>query len=166
MAPPPRPVLIETGTVLAVTIDQPLSAKTNCSGDHFHALLGALVSVGDEEVLRGGTKALGTMTEGQQVSHLKGGAVSVLSLDSLAVNGTRYAVQGAATGEAGKGRRKRTTVGAGGGAALGTIVGAIARAGRVQRSALHQDLGLADQKPRSLEARTLQWLLRQGLSSG
>jgi hypothetical protein len=36
-APPARPVLIETGTVLAVTIDQPLSTKTNNSGDHIDA---------------------------------------------------------------------------------------------------------------------------------
>jgi hypothetical protein len=64
----------------------------------------------------------------------------VLDLQSLTVNGRRYAVEtdSVAAGskqKAGIGKNKRTAEYIGGGALLGTIVGAIAGGGKVPRSA-------------------------------
>jgi outer membrane lipoprotein SlyB len=61
---------------------------------------------------------------------LKGGALLALSLDSLTVQGAKYSIETSQFEQAGKGRGKRTAVGAGSGAAFGAIVGALAGGGK------------------------------------
>lgn len=126
----PPPVVIDAGTPLVVTIDQTISTKTNKSGDSFEASLAEPVTVGGREVLPTGTKAVGTVTQSAEAGHLKGGAALVLTLDSLTVHGDKYAIETGDYAESGKGRGKRTAVGAGGGAALGAVVGALAGGGK------------------------------------
>ena len=53
-----------------------------------------------------------------------------MTLDSITINGRSYAVKTSSVTEAGKGRGKRTAIGAGGGAAVGAIIGAIAGGGK------------------------------------
>ena len=127
---PPPPVVIVAGTVLTVTIDQSISTKTNSSGDRFAASLAEPVTVDGTEVLPTGTKATGTVVQAEEAGHLKGGAVLALSLDSLTVHGEKNAIETSMFEESGKGRGKRTAVGAGGGAAFGAIVGALAGGGK------------------------------------
>ncbi|MGA8765647.1 MAG: hypothetical protein WB559_01405, partial [Candidatus Acidiferrales bacterium] len=52
------------------------------------------------------------------------------SLDSLTVRSEKYSIETADYAESGKGRGRRTAVGAGGGAAVGAIVGALAGGGK------------------------------------
>jgi len=93
VVPPPRPpIVIGAGTVLTVTMDQSVSTATNNSGDRFAASLAEPVSADGDEVLPAGTKATGSVTQAQSAGHIKGGAVLVLALDSLTVNGRRYAI--------------------------------------------------------------------------
>jgi hypothetical protein len=127
---PPPPVVVPTGSVLTVTIDQELSTKTNNAGDRFDASLAEPVTIDGNEVLRSGTKVVGTVTRAQSAGSLKGGAVLALTLDSIKVNGITYQVETTAFDETGKGRGKRTAVGGGGGAAFGAIVGALAGGGK------------------------------------
>lgn len=127
---PPPPMVIPAGTVLTVTIDQSISTKTNSTGDRFAASLAEPVTVDGTEVLRAGTKASGTVVQAAEAGRLKGGAVLALSLDGLTVQGQRHAIETSMFEESGKGRGKRTAVGAGGGAAVGAIVGAIAGGGK------------------------------------
>ncbi|HUJ83014.1 MAG TPA: hypothetical protein VLW83_14100, partial [Candidatus Acidoferrales bacterium] len=127
---PPPPIDIAAGTTLTVTVDQDISTKTNSSGDSFAASLAEPVTVQGQQVLAAGTKAHGTVTQAQAAGHLKGGAILALTLDSITVNGTKYSIETTQFEEAGKGRGKRTAVGAGGGAAFGAIVGALAGGGK------------------------------------
>jgi hypothetical protein len=127
---PPPPVDIAAGTALTVTLDQGISTKTNSSGDSFAASLAEPVTVQGQQVLAAGTKVHGTITQAQAAGHLKGGAILALTLDSITVNGNKYSLETTQFEEAGKGRGKRTAIGAGGGAAFGAIVGALAGGGK------------------------------------
>jgi hypothetical protein len=128
--PAPAPVVIEAGKMLTVTLDQDISTKTSSSGDRFAASLAEPVRVDGKEVLRVGTKAVGTIVQAQSAGRLKGGAILALSLDGLTIHGQRYAIDTSEFEESGKGRGKRSVIGGGGGAAFGAIVGAIAGGGK------------------------------------
>jgi hypothetical protein len=128
--PAMKPILIDSGTVLEVTVDQSLSSKTNKEGDHFDASLAAPVTGGQKVVLPVGTKVVGTVTLAHSAGRFKGNAALGLMLNSIIVNGKSYPIQATSVEQAGKGRGKRTAVGAGGGAALGAIVGALAGGGK------------------------------------
>ena len=127
---PAPPVVVAPGTVLTVTIDQSISTKENSAGDRFAASLAEPVTVDGDEVLPAGTKASGTVTQAESAGRVKGGAVLALTLDSITVHGKKYSVETSAFEEQGKGRGKRTAIGAGGGAAFGAIVGALAGGGK------------------------------------
>jgi hypothetical protein len=127
---PVKPILIEAGTMLAVTIDQPISSKTNSVGDHFDASVASPITVDGKEVIPVGAKCSGTVTQAKSAGRFKGGAELDVTLDSIMVKGKNYEIQTTSAGEAGKGRGKRTAVGAGGGAAVGAIIGALAGGGK------------------------------------
>lgn len=127
---PPPPIVIPAGTVLTVTIDQSVSTKTNNGGDRFDASLAEPLNVDGNEILPTGTRAVGTVTQAQSAGHLKGGAILQLTLDSIKVKGRGYPIETTSFEEVGKGRGKRTAVGAGGGAAFGAVLGALAGGGK------------------------------------
>jgi hypothetical protein len=129
-APAPKPVVVDAGTVITVTIDQTISSKTSNAGDQFDASVAAPVVVEEREVIPIGARASGTVTQAQSAGKVKGNAVLGVALDSITVKGRTYRIQTAIVEEAGKGRGKRTAVGAGGGAVAGAIIGAIAGGGK------------------------------------
>jgi hypothetical protein len=122
--------VIPAGKVLAVTVDQDISTKTNSSGDAFAASLAEPVTVDGQTVIPAGTHATGTVVEAQAAGHVKGGAILALTLDSIRLNGQKFSINTTEFEDAGKGRGKRTAVGGGGGAAFGAIVGALAGGGK------------------------------------
>jgi hypothetical protein len=126
----PKPILVEAGTPIRVTVDQTVSSKTSSPGDHFDASLAAPVTVGEKVVIPSGTRARGTVTAAKSAGKFNGNAELGVTLDSITVNGERYSVRTTSVTEAGKGRGKRTAIGAGGGAAVGAIIGALAGGGK------------------------------------
>jgi hypothetical protein len=128
--PPSPPVVIPAGAVLTVTLDQTVNSKTASNGDSFVASLAEPVTVGGTVVLPAATKVTGTIVRAQSAGRFNGNALLQLTLDSLKVNGTPYPIQTTEFEDAGKGRGKRTAIGAGGGAAFGAIVGALAGGGK------------------------------------
>jgi hypothetical protein len=126
----PKPIVVDAGTAISVTVDQSVSSKTSNEGDHFDASLAAPVMVGEKQVIPSGAKARGTVTVAKSAGKFKGHAELSVTLDSIMVNGREYSVQTTTVAEAGKGRGERTAVGAGGGAAVGAIIGAIAGGGK------------------------------------
>jgi hypothetical protein len=128
--PPPPPVVIPAGAVLTVTLDQTVNSKTASNGDSFVASLAEPVTVGGAVVLPAATKVTGTIVRAQSAGRFNGNALLQLTLDSLKVNGAPYSIQTTEFEDAGKGRGKRTAIGAGGGAAFGAIVGALAGGGK------------------------------------
>jgi len=127
---PPPAVVVPAGTSLTVTVDETVSTKTQNTGDRFEASIAEPVTVEGRVVLPSGAKCAGTVTTADSAGHLKGGALLAVTLDSVTVHGRRYSIQTSSYEQAGKGRGKRTAVGAGGGAALGAIVGALAGGGK------------------------------------
>jgi hypothetical protein len=126
----PKPILVEAGTPIEVTVDESVSSKTSNPGDHFAASLAAPVTVGDKIVIPSGAKAVGTVIDAKSAGKFKGNAAISVTLNTVTVNGEKYPVRATSITEAGKGRGKRTAVGAGGGAAVGAIVGALAGGGK------------------------------------
>jgi hypothetical protein len=126
----PNPIVVDAGTTIEVTVDQSVSSKTSNPGDHFDASLAAPVMVGDRQVIPAGARAVGTVTDAKSAGKFKGNAAISVTLDAVKVNGTSYPVRTTSITEAGKGRGKRTAIGAGGGAGVGAIIGAIAGGGK------------------------------------
>src|SRR5271156_3599058 len=128
--PPPPPTVIPAGTTITVTLDQTVNSQTANNGDPFAASLAVPVTGATVVVLPVGTKVGGTIVTAQSAGKFKGNALLQLVIDSVRINGTRYPMQTNEFEDAGKGRGKRTAVGAGGGAAFGAIVGALAGGGK------------------------------------
>ena len=126
----PKPIVVQSGTSISVTVDQTVSSKTSNEGDHFDASLAAPVTVGERVVIPSGARARGTVTVAKSAGKFKGNAELGVTLDSITVNGERYSVRTTSVTEAGKGRGKRTAIGAGGGAAVGALIGALAGGGK------------------------------------
>jgi len=131
-APPPPlpPVVIPAGTTITVTLDQTVNSQTANNGDPFAASLAVPLTSGSLVVLPVGTKVGGTVVTAQSAGKFKGNALLQLVIDSVRIDGTRYPMQTNEFEDVGKGRGKRTAVGAGGGAAFGAIVGALAGGGK------------------------------------
>jgi outer membrane lipoprotein SlyB len=128
--PAPQPVVISAGTAIEVTVDQSVDSKDNNSGDHFDASLAEPVVIGDKVIIPRGTKATGTVTDAKSAGRFKGNAAISVTLSSVTLHGKVYKVRTSVVTEAGKGRGKRTAVGAGGGAVVGALVGALAGGGK------------------------------------
>jgi hypothetical protein len=129
-APATPPIVVPAETVIGVTLDQTIGTKNSNVGDPFAASVSTPVVVNGIEAIPHGAKAAGHVTVADAAGRVKGGAQLVLNLDSVTVNGKVYRIHTAGVAEAGKGRGKRTAVGAGGGAAVGAIIGAIAGGGK------------------------------------
>jgi hypothetical protein len=128
--PPPPPVTIPSGTQLTIVLNDTIDSKVANNGDKFSAQLAAPITVDGNIVLPVGTRASGTIVTAQSAGKFKGNAVLALTLDTLRLGGNPYSIQTSEFEDAGKGRGKRTAVGAGGGAAFGAIVGALAGGGK------------------------------------
>jgi len=126
----PKPIVVKAGNKIVITADEPVSSKTSSPGDHFDASIAEPVVVGDKVVIPKGSKATGTVTEAKSAGKFKGNAAISLTLSSVTVHGEEYRLKTTEVTESGKGRGKRTAVGAGGGAAVGAIIGALAGGGK------------------------------------
>jgi hypothetical protein len=126
----PKPIVIPAGTEIEVTADQSVSSKDSNSGDHFDASLAEPVVVGDKVVIPKGAKATGTVMDAKSAGRFKGNAAITVTLSSVRVNGEEYELKTTEVTESGKGRGKRTAVGAGGGAVVGALIGGLAGGGK------------------------------------
>jgi len=126
----PKPVVVSAGKQIVITADQTVSSKTSNPGDFFDASIAEPVMVGEKVVIPKGARARGTVTEAKSAGKFKGNAAITVTLNSVTVHGEEYRLKTTQVTESGKGRGKRTAVGAGGGAAVGAIIGALAGGGK------------------------------------
>jgi hypothetical protein len=129
-APEPQPVVVPAGTTLTVRLGQSVGSKISSPGDSFSATLASAVSVDGNPVIPAGATAIGTVVDAKPLGKFKGGALLELRLTSLKVNGTEKTIETSAVSRQEKGKGKRTAVLAGGGTALGAIVGGLAGGGK------------------------------------
>ena len=128
--PPPQKVTIPAGTQLTVRLNEPLDSERNQVGDQFHGSLGAPIVVDDQTVIPLGADVTGRVAAVQSAGRFAGSSLLTLELTALSVNGKTYNLQTNQWSRQGKGEGKNTAVKAGGGAALGAIIGGLASGGR------------------------------------
>ncbi|MFY9842860.1 MAG: hypothetical protein WA718_01385 [Terriglobales bacterium] len=126
----PPPVVVPAGTVLTVRLEDAVGSRISSPGDIFRATLASPVAVDGNTVIPVGASVRGTVVDAKPLGKIKGGAVLEIRLTSITVNGTLQSIETASIERQEKGKGKRTAAFAGGGAALGGIIGGIAGGGK------------------------------------
>jgi len=128
--PPPKPVTIQDGTVLQVRMIDSIDSGTNQPGDRFRATLDAPITIDDKVIVPQGADMEGHVAELKGGGHFSGKPAIALELTALSVNGRRYSLHTSQYSREGSSRGKNTAEKVGGGAVLGSIIGAIAGGGK------------------------------------
>jgi hypothetical protein len=129
-APAPQPVVIPAGTMLTIRLGQTVGSKVSQTGETFSATLAKPVEVGGQPAIPSGATVSGTVVDAKALGHFAGGARLALRLTSINLNGADQPISIAEVVRVIKGKGKRTGIMAGGGAALGAIIGGIAGGGK------------------------------------
>ncbi len=130
--PPPSPhkLIIDEGTQIAVRLIDPIDTSKNQTGDAFHATLNAPLTSDGEVAVPAGTELTGHIVDVKNASKFSGQSLIVLQLDSLSSGGQIYSLHTDQYRKEGSSRGKSTSEKVGGGAVLGSIIGAIAGGGK------------------------------------
>jgi len=130
--PPPAPkkFIVDQGTQLTVRLIDPIDSEKNQTGDTFHATLNAPVTSDGEEAVPAGVELVGHLVEVKSAGKFAGQSSVVMQLDSLSYGGRTYNIQTDQYSKKGSSRGKNTAEKVGGGAVLGTLIGAIAGGGK------------------------------------
>ena len=125
-----QPVVVPAGTTITVRLGEALGSKISSPGQSFTATLAAPIDVDGKTAIPSGATARGTVTDAKALGKFKGGAVLQIKLDTITVNGTDHAITSSSVTRIEKGKGKRTAVIAGGGAAVGALIGGLAGGGK------------------------------------
>lgn len=125
-----EPLVVPSGTAVTVSLGSALGSKLSQPGQTFSGSVAKDVLVGGSVAIPKGATVGGTVTDAKPLGKFAGGAILQVRLDSINLNGGDLPVQVALRTFSVKGKGKRTGVMAGGGAALGGIIGAIAGGGK------------------------------------
>jgi len=126
-AQPPAAVL-DSGTRMHVRLNETIDTRRNRAGDRFTATLDEPLVSGDRVVAPKGTLLRGHVTEAMPSGRFKGRAVLALSLDSLELRGHTYQLHSTAS-RTSRGHKKRNWLWIGGGSGGGALIGAAAAGG-------------------------------------
>lgn len=126
----PRHLVIPAGTVLTVRLGQAVGSKISSPGQTFTATLASAVSVDGKTAIPAGAAASGTVVDAKPLGRFKGGASLQLRLTSMTIGGSDRSISTSSVVRNLAGKGKRTAVMAGGGAALGALIGGLAGGGK------------------------------------
>jgi hypothetical protein len=139
-AAPPAPVVttrtseLPAGSQLSVRVNETIDSATANEGQSFDAQVTRDArDAGGDVVIPRGSSARVVIRSASKGGRFHGASDLVLDLDSVTIDGRRYAIDTAEImqkGNSGVGVNKRTATYSGGGAALGAIIGAIAGGGK------------------------------------
>ncbi len=121
---------VPAGTVVTVRMIDAIDSAKNHPGDEFAATLNSAVVVGDHVAFPQGSEVRVRLVEAKKSGHYKGSSQLELELTSITANGATYPVESGYYTLNGASRGKRTAETVGGGAVLGTLIGAIAGGGK------------------------------------
>jgi hypothetical protein len=127
---PSPPLVIPTGTLLRVRLDEDLGSKISQPGQSFTATVADGIVANGRTVIPRGARAHGTVVDAKPLGRFKGGALLELRLDRVQTNEGRYPVSTSTVTRTEQGKGKRTAGFAGGGGALGAIIGGLAGGGK------------------------------------
>lgn len=128
--PPPTTVDLPAGSRIRVRLDQDLGSKISTPGQSFTATVAEDVVVNGQTVIAKDSRADGTVIDAKPLGHIKGGAYLSIRIDRVHTNWGSYPVETSSIDRAEKGKGKRTALMAGGGGALGAIIGGVAGGGK------------------------------------
>jgi hypothetical protein len=126
----PRPLVVPAGTVLTVRLGQSVGSKISSPGQTFTATLASAVTVDGRTAIPAGAAASGTVVDAKPLGRFKGGASLQLRLTSITIGGSDQSISTSSVARSATGKGKRTAVLAGGGAALGALIGGLAGGGK------------------------------------
>jgi len=127
---PPKKLIIDQGTQLAIRLIDGIDSEKNQVGDTFHATLNAALTSDGEEAVPSGVEVVGHVVDVKSASKFAGKSLVVLQLDSLSSGGKTYSLQTDQYRKEGAARGKNTAEKVGGGALVGTLIGALAGGGK------------------------------------
>lgn len=125
-----EPLVVPAGTPVDVITNNALGSKISQAGSTFSASVAKDILVGNEVAIPKGAEVDGTVVDAKPLGRFAGGAALQIRIDSVTLNGAQLPVQANVRTYSAKGKGKRTAVMAGGGAALGGIIGALAGGGK------------------------------------
>jgi hypothetical protein len=125
-----EPIIVPAGTALTVRLGQAVGSKISQAGQSFSGTVASSIVIGGKTAIPAGTGVTGTVTDAKPLGRFAGGASLSLQLNAINLNGTDRAIQTSAVTQTAKGKGKRTAVMAGGGAALGALIGGLAGGGK------------------------------------
>lgn len=129
VAPAVNQWTVPAGTRIRVSLAETLDTKYCHPGESFAATLEEPIVLGQRVVVPKGASVHGHVTTSKQSGRFKGRAVLGLSLDSIQLNGTRYAIATNLTARVSSSHKKRNLAIIGGGSGGGAVIGAIAGGG-------------------------------------
>ena len=126
----PEPIVVPAGTAITVRLAQAVGSKISQPGESFSGTVARSVAIGGRTAIPAGTAVTGTVVDAKPLGRFAGGASLTLRLSSINLNGTSREIQSSAVSRTEKGKGKRTAVLAGGGAAVGALIGGLAGGGK------------------------------------
>ena len=123
-------ITIPAGTSVFVRMIDGVDSSTNKIGDTFHGSLESPLVVGNTVVAPASADVYGKLTQAKAAGKISGAAQLTLELTGIRINGSIVPVDSTDYDVAGKGRGTQSAERIGGGAVLGTIIGAIAGGGK------------------------------------
>jgi hypothetical protein len=127
--PTPEPIVLAAGTVLPVRLQETITTKTAQPEDRVVAVLDENVSAGGKVVLPAGSEVLGSVVTSLRSGRVKGRAQLVVSFDQIRVGHRTYDVSMTGFDVTAESSKSKDAKIAGGAAAAGIIIGAIADGG-------------------------------------
>jgi BON domain-containing protein len=131
---PPKPVVktvtLPAGTIIPVRITEELSSKSAQPNDAFHGSIAGNVEFLGVVAIPEGSSVIGRVVDARDAAHFKGSALLSLELREVTVRGEKMTLVTDNYSKQGEGRGKNTLEKTGGGAAFGSIIGAIAGGGK------------------------------------
>lgn len=122
-------ITIPAGTTLTVRMAESIDSDKNYAGETFRATVDSAVTVNGRVVVPQGAEAIGRVTSVIQPGRFRGRPVIMMELTALNFDGRSVGVLTSAHQEMGGSRGKETAMYAGGGGAIGTVIGTIAGGG-------------------------------------
>jgi hypothetical protein len=122
---PPSQVTLPPSTAITLRLDQTLSSKRSAPSQLFHGKLAQPLMVESRVALPAGTEFSGVVLQAVPAGKLAGGAMLRIDLKSFKFQGKEYEVQAPSLVHTTRGQETRTAKVVGGGALIGTVVGAV-----------------------------------------
>jgi hypothetical protein len=129
-AAPPPPLVVPAGTTLTISLGSAIGSKISQAGQSFSGTLSNSITVDGRTAIPAGAAVAGVVTDAKPLGRFAGGASLSAKLTSINIKGVDTAIETSAVTDTAKGKGKRTAVMAGGGAALGALIGGLAGGGK------------------------------------